>query len=565
MPASNGADHPPVALPAELRNWQVLEIDGSADPVDDADRGEHEREGAQKRIPDRQDESIAATMALRLVDVEAGSPATLSLSVLNNGPHVARFEVLVEGWVDTAWVQPPSLSPAVEPGERITLTVDITPPRQPNVEAGDYHVALLVRSPAYPDCATRLGAVLRILPFALLELTLGERPATPISWLHRSTVVPLSVANWGNTPVRLVLRGSTPQDGCSFAFAAPINATGDAVLALRPSQVTGAPERITVSRPPWFGGRNFLLPFQIDADSAGMPNLAPRRVRSSLVVQPLVGPWQVATLAGLSVAGVLGILILAMGLFLATQLARPAATPIAQAPQAAPPVIIVNLNQPVAAPVAAAGDSSAASVAATDGGALNPALPLVLPDQVTNPGSGGPIRRVTPAQTTGLPDAQSRLGPQAGAPASVAANNSASLTYGQMFEEIGQSYDLDWRMLAAQAYVESGFDTLALSDAGAMGLMQILPGTWREWAPSANASDPFDSYSNVLVAAVYLDHLRTIFAAKGYPAKEWMLVAYNWGPERLNDFLAGGGLWSTLPEARRQYADDILRIAQTIP
>jgi membrane-bound lytic murein transglycosylase F len=134
-----------------------------------------------------------------------------------------------------------------------------------------------------------------------------------------------------------------------------------------------------------------------------------------------------------------------------------------------------------------------------------------------------------------------------------------------MFQEVGQRFDQDWRMLAAQAYIESGFDSLALSDDGAMGLMQVLPNTSREWATPVEVSDPFDAYSNVLVAGVYLDYLRGRLADKGYPQKEWMLVAYNWGPDKVNTFLEGGGTWETLPEARRQYATEILRIAQTIP
>jgi hypothetical protein len=67
------------------------------------------------------------------------------------------------------------------------------------------------------------------------------------------------------------------------------------------------------------------------------------------------------------------------------------------------------------------------------------------------------------------------------------------------------------------------------------------------------------------VAAVYLDYLRRELSAKGYPEAEWMLVAYNWGPDRLNDFLTDGGGWDTLPEVRRQYASEILRIAKSIP
>jgi hypothetical protein len=44
-----------------------------------------------------------------------------------------------------------------------------------------------------------------------------------------------------------------------------------------------------------------------------------------------------------------------------------------------------------------------------------------------------------------------------------------------------------------------------------------------------------------------------------------MLVAYHWGPDKLGDFLAGGGTWETLPVARQQYVTDILRIAQSLP
>jgi soluble lytic murein transglycosylase-like protein len=139
------------------------------------------------------------------------------------------------------------------------------------------------------------------------------------------------------------------------------------------------------------------------------------------------------------------------------------------------------------------------------------------------------------------------------------------MTYGQMFKEVASLYDLDWRLLAAQAYLESGFDSLALSGQGDMGLMQIRPATWNDWASSVDASDPFDAYSNVLVGAAYLNYLREQFNARGLPDPQWMLVAYNWGPDKLFEHLDAGGTWETLDPARRQYADDVLRIAASIP
>ncbi len=134
-----------------------------------------------------------------------------------------------------------------------------------------------------------------------------------------------------------------------------------------------------------------------------------------------------------------------------------------------------------------------------------------------------------------------------------------------MFQQVASQFDLDWRVLAAQAYLESGFDSLALSGQGDMGLMQIRPGTWNEWAPTVDASDPFDSYSNVLVGAAYLSHLRKQLSAQGQHESGWMLVAYNWGPDKVLSHLAAGGTWETLDPERRQYSEDIMRIAATIP
>ena len=235
------------------------------------------------------------------------------------------------------------------------------------------------------------------------------------------------------------------------------------------------------------------------------------------------------------------LLVIVTALFVRAGTLPAAAAPTPAPAMAAPPVIIVNLNQPAAASpgVTGAEMSAPAPVASLP----DPSLPLVLPDQITAPGNGGPARTV-PATGFEAPAA-------APAPARATVGEGGQLTYAQMFQEIGTQHDLDWRMLAAQAYVESSFDSLALSNAGAMGLMQVLPDTWREWAPAVNASDPFDSYSNVQVAAVYLDYLRSRLSAQGHPEKEWMLVAYNWGPERLNNFLAGGGAWTDLPDARR--------------
>ena len=137
------------------------------------------------------------------------------------------------------------------------------------------------------------------------------------------------------------------------------------------------------------------------------------------------------------------------------------------------------------------------------------------------------------------------------------------ITYEVMFQEIAAHYDLDWRLLALHAYYESSLNPQALGQANDMGLMQIIPLTWNEWAPKVGVSDPYDPYSNVLVGAAYLAFLREYFADQGYHDQRWMLIAYNWGPYNLDQFLAGGGDWSQVPDPQRRYALRILQADST--
>ena len=139
------------------------------------------------------------------------------------------------------------------------------------------------------------------------------------------------------------------------------------------------------------------------------------------------------------------------------------------------------------------------------------------------------------------------------------------MTYGQMFRDVGRRYDVSWPLLAAIAYVESGLDSLALGNDGTLGLMQIRPATWQEWAPIVEVGDPFDSYANVSVAAAYLDYLRNALGKEGFPQQEWMLVAYNWGPDKTIEFLNGGGGWDSLPGDVRDYVTEVLRVSVGIP
>lgn len=74
-----------------------------------------------------------------------------------------------------------------------------------------------------------------------------------------------------------------------------------------------------------------------------------------------------------------------------------------------------------------------------------------------------------------------------------------------------------------------------VSHAGAMGLMQLMPGTWREVrALLGLGADPHDPRDNILAGTFYL---RAMYDRFGYPG---LFAAYNAGPRRYAEHLATG-------------------------
>lgn len=75
------------------------------------------------------------------------------------------------------------------------------------------------------------------------------------------------------------------------------------------------------------------------------------------------------------------------------------------------------------------------------------------------------------------------------------------------------------------------------SSAGAMGLMQLMPGTWAEMrARLGLGSDPDEPRDNILAGTLYL---RLMYDRFGYPG---LFAAYNAGPGRYVEHLAGRAL-----------------------
>ena len=138
---------------------------------------------------------------------------------------------------------------------------------------------------------------------------------------------------------------------------------------------------------------------------------------------------------------------------------------------------------------------------------------------------------------------------QAHAKRSYAPPGPPSDPWGPYIVEASQRFDVPERWIREVMRVESSGKVMDTSQAGAMGLMQVMPVTYDELRARYDlGDDPYDPHDNVMAGTAYLRQMYDVYGFPGF------LAAYNAGPGRLDDYLTRN---RPLPDETRNYVRKI--------
>lgn len=107
--------------------------------------------------------------------------------------------------------------------------------------------------------------------------------------------------------------------------------------------------------------------------------------------------------------------------------------------------------------------------------------------------------------------------------------------YDVLFQRYAQELGWDWKMLAALSWNESHFNPNAESSSGALGMMQMMPRTYRHYGLD---HETVQSPKNAIEAGVkYLNYLNRLFSdvTDQHERIKFILASYNGGPGHVLD------------------------------
>ena len=103
--------------------------------------------------------------------------------------------------------------------------------------------------------------------------------------------------------------------------------------------------------------------------------------------------------------------------------------------------------------------------------------------------------------------------------------------YKEWFVREGLRIDCPYQLLASISFYESAFRPYAVSSAGARGIAQFMPGTWKE-VMGTSFSNAYDPEQSIIAMATYVETLRAILWDNSLTESQVVrriVISYCWG------------------------------------
>lgn len=123
--------------------------------------------------------------------------------------------------------------------------------------------------------------------------------------------------------------------------------------------------------------------------------------------------------------------------------------------------------------------------------------------------------------------------------------------YDSLIAWYADQHKLPVALVKRQMMAESSARPDAISPAGALGLMQFMPATWKEWGKG----DPFNPEESIAAGCAYLAWLHGRFGEISDAHERWRfaLAAYNCGRGNVNLMLAAAREADGAPRSYREW------------
>lgn len=255
------------------------------------------------------DKSILVNILSQHTEIQIAQSAVYELELVNAGQIVAGFSVSLQG-IPTDWVE---INPKVfnlNEHQRATVTITVTPPRDPASTAGKHSLHAIISSPNYPGAQAAVPLNLFIEPY--YEFSLGN--LTPkqqnIPWRKQSGKARLPITNRGNGPADFSVLAYDDENGCSFDFRVrdDLELSRQATINVQAGSTLELPIEITPLKRHVFAMRSKRYQYTTTVNVA--QNASAQQVVSGSVTSfPLFGWWSI----------VLSVMLVLLGLFILVQ------------------------------------------------------------------------------------------------------------------------------------------------------------------------------------------------------------------------------------------------------